>query len=166
MCSATCPYLKAQREGKQFQHKNSLPEAVLLALKPVFQDLAHPDLLERCLQGYTQNSNESLNNMIWRFAPKKKNHGLVTVRTAVSLAVEIFNDRAVTLAATMRELGLNVGVHATRCFKGMDSNRVKNVRRHALAATHEARIKKRQQRLHQDENQAEAEGFPYLAGAH
>ena len=87
-------------------HKNSLPETVLLAIKPIFQDLAHPDLLQKCLKGYTQNANKSLNNLIWKYAPKKKHHGLVTVNTAVSLAVGIFNDGAVTLSLAMRELQL------------------------------------------------------------
>lgn len=166
MCSEACPYRTAQREGKAFKHKNSLPEAVMNTIKPIFRDLAHPGLLKKCVRGFTQNANESINNLIWKFAPKKKNHGIVTVKTAVALAVGVFNDGAVTLALTMKQLDLEVGVHARRCFDEMDADRIQNAQKQANAASHEARIRRRQQRLHQDEAQEQADGFPYLAGGH
>lgn len=166
MCSEACPFKRAQRENKPFTHKNSLPEAVMNAIKPIFRDLCHPDLLKKCVRGYTQNANESQNNLIWKFAPKKKNHGIVTVKMAVALAVGVFNDGAITFAATMRQLNLEVGVHARRCFEEIDAERVQNAQTQADAATHEARIRRRQQRLHLDEAQEQADGFPYLPGGH
>ena len=90
----------------------------------------------------------------------------MTVNTAVSLAVGIFNDGAVTLSLAMRELQLKVGAFASKCFEEMDLLRIRNAERQARDVTHEARIRRRQQRVQQDEVQAQAEGFPYLAGAH
>ena len=118
MCTVNCPYQKAKEEGKlhTFKHKNSLPAAVMEAIKPVFKDLAHPDLLRKCLKGYMQNPNESINNLIWKFCPKRKNHGLTTVNTAVALATGFFNDGSITYARVMRELGLTAGPFARACF--------------------------------------------------
>lgn len=125
---------------------------IIQAIKPTFQDLCHPSLLERCLQGYTQNSNESINNLVWKFAPKKKHHGLLTVKSAVSLALGIYNDGAVTLARVMRQMGLDVvGLFAVKCFTDKDTERVATAQRESAAATYEARIRRRQQRLQQYE---------------
>lgn len=124
---------------------------IIQAIKPTFQDLCHPSLLEKCLQGYTQNSNESINNLVWKFAPKKKHHGLLTVKSAVSLALGIYNDGAVTLARVMRQMGLDVGLFAVKCFTDKDTERVATAQRESAAATYEARIRRRQQRLQQYE---------------
>ncbi|GFY05502.1 uncharacterized protein TNCV_218841 [Trichonephila clavipes] len=40
-------------------------------MRPVFRDLANPELLKKCLHGGTQNPNESVNNVIWSRVPKK-----------------------------------------------------------------------------------------------
>ena len=67
-----CKYKKAVASGTKdkFIHKNSIPEAVMMAIKPVYQDLAHRDLLKKCLTGKTQNVNESFNNVVWTRVPK------------------------------------------------------------------------------------------------
>lgn len=167
-CTVNCPYQKAKEEGKlhTFKHNNSLPAAVMEAIKPVFKDLAHPDLLRTSLEGYTQNPNESINNLIWKFCPKRKNHGLATVNTAVALATGVFNDGSVTYARVMREPGLTAGPFARACFSDIDADRIRSAQRQAKAATHEARIARRRSRLTRDETQEEQEGFPYLAGAY
>lgn len=38
-----------------------LPTDVALAIKPIYEDLSKEELLERCIGGFTQNNNESLN---------------------------------------------------------------------------------------------------------
>ena len=119
MCTANCPYQIAKAKGQhhQFKHKNSLSETVMYAVKPVFKDLAKTELPRKCLEGYTQNPNESINSTIWSFCPKrKKNHGLVTVNTAVALATCMFNDGAKAYAQTMTELELTVGFFRTQVF--------------------------------------------------
>ena len=66
LCSPNCPYGKAQAENKQhlYKHRGNLPAAVVDLIKRVFQDLCKPELLNKCLAGYTQNANESVNNII------------------------------------------------------------------------------------------------------
>jgi hypothetical protein len=65
-----CRYNNAKMSGGQYSHKHSIPQAVSKVIKPIFQSLAHPDLLKKCLHGRTQNPNESFNNVIWTRIPK------------------------------------------------------------------------------------------------
>ena len=37
---------------------------------PIFEELSNKDLLKKCLNGMTQNQNESFNAMIWAHIPK------------------------------------------------------------------------------------------------
>ncbi|KAK7108482.1 hypothetical protein V1264_016217 [Littorina saxatilis] len=166
MCTENCPFRKAKAENKVFHHKNSLPVPVMEKIKPVFRDLASPELLAKCVEGYTQNANESFNNVVWRYCPKHKNHGLITVNQGVGLATGVFNDGAKTYASVMRELGLEIGAFATKCFADMDTERIKHAQRQALASSHEARITRRRQRLTMNELQAEREDLPYNPGGH
>ncbi|GFV84479.1 uncharacterized protein TNCV_5007411 [Trichonephila clavipes] len=66
-----CKFKKAELLGETYHHKNSLPVDVVEAMRPVFRDLANPELLKKCLHGGTQNPNESVNNVIWSRVPKK-----------------------------------------------------------------------------------------------
>ena len=161
-----CPYLKAEDQKTAFVHKDNLPEAVCEEIRPIFKDLAKTELLVKCLEGYTQNANESLNGIIWKFAPKRKNHGLITVKSAVSLAVSLYNDGAKTFLNILDELGLSAGYYSKQFAKTQDISRVYSARRKADYATHEARRARRRCRLQQDEKQMEVEEFPYDAGAH
>ncbi|GFV54952.1 uncharacterized protein TNCV_3144911 [Trichonephila clavipes] len=63
--------LKSRIAWESYHHKNSLPVDVVEAMRPVFRDLANPELLKKCLHGGTQNPNESVNNVIWSRVPKK-----------------------------------------------------------------------------------------------
>ncbi|GFU76610.1 uncharacterized protein TNCV_1272591 [Trichonephila clavipes] len=65
-----------------FKHKNNLHEAVSKAIKPIFKDLSHLKLLRRCLGGKTQNPNESLNSLIWKYSPKTIGSSITVTRIA------------------------------------------------------------------------------------
>ena len=47
-----------------------LPDNVIAKVKPVYDRLSNDELLKKCLDGKTQNQNESLNGMIWNRLPK------------------------------------------------------------------------------------------------
>lgn len=76
-----CKYLQAASQGKleDFHHKPVLSPEILQELKPVYEALSDRDLLERCIGGFSQNPNESFNNIIWKMAPKIYFSGLPTV---------------------------------------------------------------------------------------
>ena len=67
-----------QRDPSSYEHKHGLPDAILELLEPIYQDLADPSLLAKCLHGKTQNPNECLNKLIWSRCPKKVWVGLKT----------------------------------------------------------------------------------------
>ncbi|GFW77138.1 uncharacterized protein TNCV_2725681 [Trichonephila clavipes] len=48
-----CGFKKAETSGKSYKHKNSLPVAVVEAMRLIFRDLSHPDLLKNvCMKKY------------------------------------------------------------------------------------------------------------------
>lgn len=87
-----CKYNKALELKQPYSHELSLSEAVLLAIKPTYQDLAKPDLLKKCLHGQTQNLNESFNNVIWKRVPKTEFVGIETLKFGVADAVLAFHE--------------------------------------------------------------------------
>ncbi|GBO37263.1 hypothetical protein AVEN_261938-1 [Araneus ventricosus] len=70
-----CKYNQAKFKNclEKFKHKSSVPRAVMDTIKPIFKALSNPTLLNRCLGGKTQNTNESLNSLIWNFCSKNTN---------------------------------------------------------------------------------------------
>ena len=120
------PYLKAKRNGtlQTYRHTNNLPTAVMDEVKPIIKDLAKTELLKKCLDCYTQNANECLNGVIWKLCPKTKHHGLTVVNIATAIAVSVFNDGAASLGEILKELDLDVGVHAWEFFEAKDAARI------------------------------------------
>ena len=119
-------------------------------------------------QGYTQNANESINNLIWKFSPKTKNHGVSTVNSAVAIAVSIFNDGTSSVGQMLRNMDLEAGVFACDFFKHKDTYgyRVITAQKQAKQASKESRKQRRLQRTGAAEEMAEKEGFPYVPSGH
>ena len=46
-------------------------------MKPIYNDLSKESLLERCVGGFTQNNNESLNQLIWKISLKIMSGGVI-----------------------------------------------------------------------------------------
>ncbi len=65
------PY-KQDLANKTKLHKPGpgLPDNITALIKPTYARLSDDDLLKKCLDGKTQNQNESLNGMIWNRLPK------------------------------------------------------------------------------------------------
>ena len=45
---------------EEFHHKDSIPDAIVKELRPIYKYLGGRSLLEKCKDGYTQNANESI----------------------------------------------------------------------------------------------------------
>lgn len=82
-----------KNKGKRPRHQEYylLPQ-YLPYLLPVFEKLSSKDLLKRCLFGFTQNANESLNLLVWKRAPKDKNNSPSATHFAAISAVVEFNN--------------------------------------------------------------------------
>ncbi|KAL8594963.1 hypothetical protein ACOMHN_038760 [Nucella lapillus] len=93
-------------------HTKPLSRQITSALAPVYKRLGDPQLLQRCLAGKTQNSNESFHSMVWRTCPKERWAGRRTVHSAVAVCVQRYNKGSLALLDVLAELDLVAGSHA------------------------------------------------------
>ena len=94
-CSeAWCDWKKAQAAGalSDYHHEPPLSQVVFKAIKPVYDDLSTDELLNRCLGGFTQNSNENCNAAAWNLAPKAYSNVKKVLNIATDIVVCNFND--------------------------------------------------------------------------
>lgn len=120
-----CKYQRA--ENKSYDHTKHfhLPKEVMLAIKKVYKDLAHPDLLKKCLHGRSQNPNESFNNVLWTRVPKRDFVSLETLKFGAYDAVATFNKGNIAKCLVLEKLGLPVGKECATVLKAMDQQRIK-----------------------------------------
>ncbi|GBP67417.1 hypothetical protein EVAR_47136_1 [Eumeta japonica] len=101
-----CEWQKAAAAGELDSFKytyNALPEDVLDAIKSIYEDLSKNALLERCVGGFTQKNNESLNQLIWKIFPKHLKGTSAMVEIAAHVAVSVFKEG--DLNSRMQQLG-------------------------------------------------------------
>ena len=75
-----------------YKEKKDTPVITRDAVRPIFLSLSDEKLLGKCLQGKTQNNNESLNRLIYKRYPKDVIDGSTTLVLGVAFAVMSFND--------------------------------------------------------------------------
>ncbi|KAK9873391.1 hypothetical protein WA026_022454 [Henosepilachna vigintioctopunctata] len=85
-----CTWQQAKAEDtlNDYVHNRPLSNEVI---KPIYEELSKDDLLNSCLVGYTLNSNESFNSVLWTMAPKSISSGLKVLSVCSDLAVCILN---------------------------------------------------------------------------
>ncbi|XP_015124356.1 uncharacterized protein LOC107046281 [Diachasma alloeum] len=77
--------------GDHSQMKVKLNNAVVSAIRPLYDRLTSTELLPRCSRGGTQNTNESRHAVIWSKCPKHTISSLSKIRIAITTAVAEFN---------------------------------------------------------------------------
>ena len=164
-CGEWCSYLKAQKaeEVLSYKHQNNLPVTVMDVIRPTFKDLVDTNLLRKCLDGYTQNANESFNSIIWIICPKNKNHGFRVAKTAVAIAVSTYNDGANAYAQMLEHLGLVYSAYTTKFIQDEDNERIRNAQRKGTLASLEYRRAKRRAAK---ESKEQKEDGAYSTGAY
>lgn len=127
------------------KHPRNLPPHVCQALLPIYERLSDKKLLERCLRGKTQNSNESLHSVIWSLAPKERHASLFTVQAAVAEAVLRFNAGNVRATATiLKELSLSPSTMCSNRMAEKDQRRLEaSTRKRTSAENMHRALKKR-----------------------
>lgn len=148
-----CQYRRAEATGREedYRHpkKKVMPAAVMMAIKQIFEDLTSPNLLQRCIGAKTQNANESLHSVIWKFCPKTVFTGINTVQIASNLGTIQFNSGPAGIIKVMKSLGTVPGKHAVTAARKKADVRVTQAEQKAEANSKDARIKRR--RLHMQE---------------
>ena len=81
-------------------------------MRPIYTNLSNDKLLERCVDGFTQNNNESCNQLIWKITPKIVPCGSKIVEMAAYIAAGVFNEGTVLLLYYMSVMGLSLGTIA------------------------------------------------------
>ncbi|XP_043498440.1 uncharacterized protein LOC122521746 [Polistes fuscatus] len=105
-----CKWKKAEALGtKPLEHLKPLHPDIQNEILPFYENLSRNDLLERCLEGHTQNANESFNSTIWHMTSKHLHSGLKTIEVAAYLAASLFNEGSSSILLVMNELNIIVG---------------------------------------------------------
>ena len=112
-----------------YNSRNCLPARFLPKLKLIFDDLSSADLLSKCLDGYTQNANESLHGMIWSWCPKAKSFGMQQVQFAVSSAISEFNLGAKFHTSLLESMNVSPGTYTTLYCEELDKQRIYHAER-------------------------------------
>lgn len=161
-----CSWQQAKARGNlsDYEHKPALSSDVLNAITPLYEDLSNDNLLTRCVGGYTQNSNESLNAMIWSLAPKQTFSGAKTVDIASYCAPSIFNEGFSSLLKIMDIMNVKIGPNAFNLCKTVDERRISQANERSFDASKEGRIQRRTTRSALEEDFLEEEGVLYEAG--
>ncbi|GFX07752.1 uncharacterized protein TNCV_4160211 [Trichonephila clavipes] len=128
---------------QNYKHKPSVAKAVRDVIKPVFADLSHPALLKKCLGGKTQNPNESLNSLIWKFCPKTIGSRLQIAEIAANLATSVFNDGNQILITILEKFGLKINRNVCVPLAERDNRRIFTSRQRLLESSFEARRAKK-----------------------
>ena len=119
-------------------------------------------LLQKCLQGGSQNRNVSFHNVIWQRCPKIIFVGKKRLQLAVDVATIVYNDGECGRFPVFEKLGMDVGRWTRLCFKDIDQNRVRQAQ---IEATYAVRFVRRARTLQAAAQDVNREEF-YLSGAH
>jgi len=107
-------------------------------------------LLERCLVAETQNNNEnSLNSLIWTFAPKHFHSGAKIVETATFLAIIIFNEGFMTILKVINVMGVTIGQQAEMYANFRNEAHIICSERYSTDFARDQRINRREERAAQ-----------------
>ena len=121
-----CGFMRDKATGKkEYKHGPGLPLPIIAELKPVFLRLSDDSLLSKCLDGKTQNQNESLNAMIWERLPKQVFVGSDVLRLGVYDAVAHFNIGANAAVQVLSSMGIIPGEFCTHACTSTDRLRIK-----------------------------------------
>ena len=157
---------KVEKKLNNYKHKESSLLSLQNILLPIYTELSNKDLLTRCIGGFTQNKNESLNNMIWKIASKRTFSGKEIVEIAAYISTAVFNDGCIILLAILNELNINIGKRAKATCTLIDRKRLFDADRSAEKRTKSSRITKKIKQQQQADADEDVESSYYSCGAH
>ncbi len=145
--------------------KDPLPPAVIDVIRPVFEDLSNPKLLEGCVSSQTQNANEALHSTIWRIIPKEQPHSATEIKFGTALGIMQFNCGVETTAkAVMSASGIPYGANSSELFTQITRKRTSRVLHESQPETKERRKEHRYKKRRKLDAFHKAEGPMYSGG--
>ncbi|KFM59404.1 hypothetical protein X975_13527, partial [Stegodyphus mimosarum] len=162
-----CFYNRALAKGTQIPNhctmKTFLSEKVVSKILPVYQRLANDEILKRCSNGKTQNSNESLHNLIWHHCPKEVFVSKRRLELAALSGISQFNMGNVAFEHVKNPSITNSP--ALCIAKKRDGRRLKQSTLRNTVTYKTALVKKRFNKSKMEKKQLKNEGITYSAGA-
>ena len=155
-----CSY---KRDKPSVTKDHHLDAVFVNVLEPEFKRLSEYSLLLRCLPGFSQNANESINSLVWNRCPKHKFRWPQTVEMAVMSAVLQFNDGASAKHDVMERAGIPSGEFTAEGSLKKDRDRVAKSRNKDKQKQKKRRMKIRQAKLQQRQEERES-GSSYGCG--
>ncbi|CAF0947644.1 unnamed protein product, partial [Didymodactylos carnosus] len=142
-----------------------------LCLDPIFSqildkminDLTNSELLRRCVKGLTQNSNESINFIVWSIIAKNKYHNYTSIRGAAATAVIIFNSGQCGLLEFLETTGIKINPSLLYGTLGKDDKRIEKA---DAAIMQQQKIKQQKEKQRQQSIAAEIATQEYYPGLH
>lgn len=161
-----CKFHKFSKQNKLYKHSEHfhLPASIMSEIKPIFRDLAQPDLLKKCLHGQTQNLNESYNNVLWSVLPKRVFVHLETLKLGAYEAVATFNIGPVARCKILKKIGIEPGAFCIAALKDITKDKISNAEYKSKMETKEARQERSKARRKLEEELDAAEDNPYASG--
>ena len=157
---------KNENPGAHKEHETLPVDVVpILKLVPIFQRLTNENLLDRCKRNRTQNPNESIHNVIWRFYPKITYVGRKSIESATCMAICQFSIGATFWETLCRTLGVEPGSALIEKSILKTVNCIKKAER---AASKEAKGRRKRLKfvtVSNDKKKTNKEGQTYKAGA-
>ena len=161
-----CGWQRDKANGTStYKPKNGLPGAIVEVVKPIYETLSSESLLSRCLDSYTQNPNEAVNNLIWKRCPKKTYQGKKIVEICTASAVTAFNDGCLSIADVLRKCGVSPGFHTMNAIMHCDMKRISVADKQSQTVTKKRRQRLRAIRKGLWDHEKEKEGPVYEPGA-
>lgn len=137
---------------------------VLKYIAPVYQRLTSKNLLERCLRGQTQNSNESLHSRIWKYCDKTKTASKRMIEAAVAEGIGEYNFGSSSLLATMVLAKVSPGKRSLLLARRRDNRRKVKSKKVRQEKYQKRKMWLRLKNLRNEELKKEEEGVTYGAG--
>ena len=127
-------------------------------IKPVYEQLSSDAVLEGCLGGFTQNTCESLNHLIWARCPKSTASGKTYLDAATAGAVLSFNEGRKAYKDVLKRLGIIPGMKSEVLVGKYDKKRIKDSYKNASALQKKIRKCRRLKRKGVEDRLVEKEG--------
>lgn len=148
-----------------FKPGPGLPDNIIALIKPIYTRLSSDDLLKKCLDGKTQNQNESLNGMIWNRLPKSVFVGADVLNFGAYDAVAHFNIGSKAAINIFEDLGLEPGEFFENGTNKADQKRVRKAEHRNTPEVKKRRKILRGLKKKKEDKVQEKEGTTYKAGA-
>ena len=155
---------KGKIPGPHKEHER-IPVDIGRKLVPIFQRLSEDSLLQRCKRGASQNQNESLHSVIWRFCPKLNYAGRRSIEAAICMALCQFLKGSMFRETLMKFLAINPGHYL---IKGSLEKSIERVKKANLSSSKEAKKRRKQlkySKSSKEKMQVAEEGATYQSGS-